>query len=208
MSGPAASEADAGPRRAGPFRLPTSAAINHLLRRASWARERLMPHARKVARFELIPFSITLVILDSGEVAYAPADSSADAVFQLTPGIAIRMLAGHADAWQRAQVIGDTALARDILYLAQNLRWDAEEDLSRFIGDIAAHRVIRGANELRRWHHKTVDSFARSTAIYLTEERPLIASRDDIENYVRAVDDLRDDTARLEKRIDRLLSRS
>ena len=43
----------------------------------------------------------------------------------------------------------------------------------------------------------------RSFAEYWTEEQPLIAGARDIEAFNRAVDQLRDDAARLEKRIER-----
>ena len=47
---------------------------------------------------------------------------------------------------------------------------------------------------------------ARSFAEYWTEEQPLIAGARDLEEFNRAVDQLRDDAARLEKRIERLLT--
>ena len=202
MSGTAHEQARAVPDFG--FKPPAAAALNHLLRSASWARARLHPFAGKIARFELAPFTTTLAVLESGEVADAPAAATPDARFTLTPGVALRMLAGDADAWQKVVSGGDAALAREILYIAQNLRWDVEEDLSRVFGDIAAHRMVAAANGIKRWQRDTADNFARAAAAYWTEERPLIAARPDVERFVRAVDNLRDDVARLGKRIDRL----
>jgi ubiquinone biosynthesis protein UbiJ len=209
MSEPPVDE-QAGTRRgwSGLLEPPVAAAINHLLKSASWARERLKPCAGKIARFKLPPFTVTLVILDSGELADASALASADASFTLTPGIALRMLAHDQHTWQQVEVSGDTALTREILYVAQNLRWDFEEDLSRVFGDVAAHRMTSAARELDRWRRDTVDSFARSAAAYWTEERPLIAARENVERFVRDVDQLRDDVARLEKRLGLLMQRS
>ena len=45
---------------------------------------------------------------------------------------------------------------------------------------------------------------AASAAEYWTEESPVIATRVKVEDFVAAVSALRDDVARLEKRIDRL----
>ena len=189
------------------IRPPTAAALNHLLKSASWARERLQPFAGKVVRFELAPFTVGYLLLATGEVADAPAGALPDATFTLTPGIALRMLGGDADAWQKVEVAGDGALAREILYIAQNLKWDVEEDLSRVFGDVAAHRMVTAANELRRWQRDSARSFTRAMAAYWTEEQPLVASKPDIERFVRAVDTLRDDVARLEKRIEQLLQK-
>ena len=201
MTGPVHEPTRAGPGWSGLFEPPVTAAINHLLRSASWARERLKPCAGKIARFNLAPFTVTLEIRESGEIADAPASRTADATFTLTQGAALRMLAADPHAWQQVEASGDTALTREILYVAQNLRWDIEEDLSRVFGDVIAHRMTRAANELKRWQRETADSFARSAATYWTEERPLIASRESVERFVRDVDNLRDDVARVEKRI-------
>jgi ubiquinone biosynthesis protein UbiJ len=39
------------------------------------------------------------------------------------------------------KIEGDVQLAAELGWLAENLRWDAEEDLSRLIGDAPAHAV-------------------------------------------------------------------
>jgi ubiquinone biosynthesis protein UbiJ len=192
---------------AGFFRSPPVVAINHILAGAAWARDRLRPHAGKRIQLSIAPLAITLVILDSGNVADATQGDSAETRITLTPGTALHMLTTDANAWRNAQVEGDTALARDILHLAQNLHWDIEEDLSRVFGDIVAHRMVRTGNDLRRWQSSTFENLARSAAAYWTEERPLVATRDDVQRYVREVDVLRDDVARAEKRLDTLLRR-
>ena len=236
MSGPAHDAAGAGAGLAAIFTPPVAAAINHLLRSASWARERLIPFSGKTARFSLAPFAVTLTIRDSGQVedtvAAGPRDTLAkrpvagtgaearypqtagcasnesarppDASFTLTPGVALRMLAADPNAWRDVQMSGDTELAREILFVAQHLRWDAEEDLSRLFGDIVAHRMVQAAGDLKHWQRQATDSIARSAAAYWTDEQPLIATRPDVERFVREVDALRDDVARAEKRVENL----
>ena len=203
--------AAAGPQaRAADFfslRPPSAAALNHLLRSASWARARLQPFAGRIVRFELAPFTAAFTIRDTGEVADTSADAVADASFALTPGIALSMLSGDANAWQKVAVSGDGALVREVLFIAQNLRWDVEEDLSRVFGDIIAHRMVAAASELRSWQRDTARNFGQGFAAYWTDEQPLIASRHDVERFVREVDTLRDDVARFEKRLDQWLQR-
>jgi ubiquinone biosynthesis accessory factor UbiJ len=41
------------------------------------------------------------------------------------------------------RVEGDAALAADIGWLIQNLRWDLEDDLSKLIGPLAAHQLAQ-----------------------------------------------------------------
>ena len=181
--------------------------INHLLRGASWAREDLRRFAGRTARFEAAPFALSLTMLDSGEVVMAAADAAPDVTIKLTPGLMLRLAAREETAWREIEVSGDTDFAAVINHLARNLRWDVEEDLSRVFGDIAAHRMIETGRTFRRWGEQALDNTGRSFAEYWTEEQPLIAGGRDLEAFNRAVDKLRDDAARLEKRIENISNR-
>lgn len=185
------------------MRLPVIAGpINHVLRANSWARERLLPHAGRVVRVENPPFAILMVVTADGAIADAAADAVPDVTIYLTPGLMLRFMARDASVWNDVRVEGDAEFAATLNHLARNLRWDIEEDLSKVVGDIAAHRLAESGRKLSAWGQQSADNLARSFAEYWTEERPLIASRADVEQFVRDVDALRDDLARLEKRIE------
>ncbi len=181
--------------------------INHLLRGASWAREDLGRFAGRTARFEAAPFALSLTVLDSGEVALAAADAAPAVIVKLTPGLMLRLAARDEAAWREIEIGGDTDFAAAINHVARNLRWDVEEDLSRLFGDIAAHRMAETGRTLQRWGRQALDNTGRSFTEYWTEEQPLIAGARDLEAFNRAVDELRDDAARLEKRAEHLLNR-
>jgi ubiquinone biosynthesis protein UbiJ len=182
-----------------------AAAVNHLLRGASWARDALRPHAGKTARFEIIPFAVSLTVLEGGEVAAAGADAVPAATVKLGPGLMLRLAARDESAWREISITGDTDFASAIHHVARNLRWDVEEDLSRVFGDIAAHRMAETGRAFQRWGGQAAENTARAFAEYWTEEQPLIAGARDLEEFGRAVDQLRDDAARLEKRIEQLV---
>jgi ubiquinone biosynthesis protein UbiJ len=116
----------------------------------------------------------------------------------------LRLSARDESAWREVDIAGDTEFATAIHHIARNLRWDMEEDLSRVFGDVAAHRVAESGRTFRRWGEQAVENTGRSFAEYWTEEQPLIAAARDIEEFNRAVDRLRDDVARVEKRIEAL----
>jgi ubiquinone biosynthesis accessory factor UbiJ len=175
--------------------------LNHLLRSNAWARDALKPHAGKVARFQCPPLDTRLTVLDSGEVAPATAGAAADLTLTLTPGLMLRVVAQDDTAWRDVLIEGDTAFAGAVHHLWRHLRWDAEADLSRVFGDIAAHRMAESARTLQRWGRMGADNLAHSVAEYWTEEQPLIAAKTDIARFITDVDQLRDDVARLEKRI-------
>lgn len=176
--------------------------INHLLRGASWARDEFKPFAGRTARIEAVPFALTLTVVENGEITPAAAGAAANVTLRLTPGLLLRLAARDENAWREIDIAGDADFASAIHHVARNLRWDVEEDLSRVFGDIAAHRMAEAGRTIRRWGEQAADNTARSFAEYWTEEQPLIATRRDLDEFGRAVDQLRDDTARLEKRIE------
>ena len=178
--------------------------INHLLRGASWAREALRRHTGKTARIEVFPLAVSLTVLASGEVAPAAAGAVPAAIARLSPGLALRLAARDERAWREIEIEGDTDFAAAIHHVARNLRWDVEEDLARVLGDVAAHRMAETGRAFQRWSEQAAGNTGRAFAEYWTEEQPLIAAARDLEAFARAVDELRDDAARLEKRIELL----
>lgn len=184
-----------------------SSSLNHLLRSNSWALERLKPYAGKTARFECAPLSVSLSVLDSGEVAAAAADVAPDTTIRLSPGLMLRVLTRDETVWNDIGIHGDTDFASVINHIFRNLRWDIEEDLSRVFGDIAAHRMVQAGRTFDQWRAQSFDNLARSFAEYWTEERPLIAGARHVAQFNRDVDQLRDDVARFEKRLEQILNR-
>jgi ubiquinone biosynthesis protein UbiJ len=180
------------------------APINHVLRANSWALERLKAHAGQIVRVNLAPFDAQLAIVDSGEIASAPPDASPDVTVSLSPGLMLRLTARDASVWDDIPVSGDAQFAATLSVVGRNLRWDIEEDLSRVFGDIAAHRMAETGRTLERWGREGADNVARAFTEYWTEEQPLLTGRLAVEQFNREIDTLRDDLARLEKRIDAL----
>jgi len=185
--------------------VPVAGPVNHLLRAASWARDKLQPYSGKTARFNCAPFSIALTVLASGAVQDAAADVEADAEFTLTPAIALRAVSGDDKAWHEIRISGDAGFSSAVAYVAQHLRWDAEEDLSRVFGDVLAHRMVRTGGRIVHMQRQMIGDFARALADYWTEEQPLFANHSEVEQFKREVAALRDDAERLARRAEPLL---
>jgi ubiquinone biosynthesis protein UbiJ len=113
-------------------------------------------------------------------------------------------LQGKDAVMRAARIEGSAEFAETLGFVIRNLRWDAEEDLSRVFGDIAAHRIVAGTREFAGWQQQAAQNFAENLAEYFTEEQPMIARQADIARFSSDIDRLRDDVARLEKRIQRL----
>jgi ubiquinone biosynthesis protein UbiJ len=188
---------------------PAAVALNHLLRDAEGARAQLIPFTGRIVRFEVAPLAVAFAIESDGRLAAAPLESEAAALVQVSGPTLVRLVwLRDESARQGVRVTGDTALASALTGVLSAMHWDVEEDLSRVIGDVAAHRMAQAGSAFLSWQSRTATNLAQSLAEYWTEERLVIASRESVREFVQAVDVLRDDTERLEKRIERLWSRS
>ncbi|MCX7192816.1 MAG: hypothetical protein NTY60_04215 [Proteobacteria bacterium] len=180
-------------------------ALNHLLTQNSWAYARLARFAGKTVRFEIAPFSFAYSVLPDGSLCNDDAATVADAVCLIAPSLLPRLAANDELAHAEIQTSGDAALLSEIFFLSRNLRWDAAEDLSHLTGDIAAERIVQ-AVQTRQFGPSTLN-LAQAAAEYFTEERPLIAKPQQISSFMQQVDTLRDDLARLEQRVERIIKK-
>ena len=181
-----------------------AAPVNHVLRAESWALRRLQLHVGKTARFEVFPFAVEFTVREDGEVGAAMPGTVADVTFRVTPPAALRILAGDQTAYDQVATTGDADFAQAVEFVVRNARWDFEEDLARFMGDAAAHRVAQAGRSLLDLQTRVAGSVARNLSDYWLEERPLLARRSDVQAFVHDVDALRDDVERLAHRIARL----
>ncbi len=183
------------------------AAINHLLAAEPWARAQLVPHGNKTLHVVVQPFTIRLAVAPDGSVARATTTAPADTVVTLPYSAIPKMLAGGGDAVMRdMRLDGDADFAQAVSMLAKNLRWDAEEDLSKVVGDAASHRMVSVAQKVGGEIRRTNERMVGGVTEYLLEENPQLVRPRAVQSLADGVRRLRDDLARLEKRIDRLTS--
>src|ERR1035437_3613397 len=114
------------------------AALNHLLQSAVWARARLTPFAGRTARLKVPPLQLDLVVGDDGLFAETGSETF-DVEIELPPGAPLMALGGSDEIFRKAHISGSAEFADALGFVLRNLRWDFEEDLSKGIGDIAAH---------------------------------------------------------------------
>lgn len=183
------------------------APVNHVLRGESWALRQLQSYAGRTARFDVFPFTLSFTVRDDGQVAAAAPDAAPDVTFRTTPPAAFRILAGDETAYGEVTVSGDAEFAQAVQFVVRNARWDAEEDLSRLVGDRIGHRVAQTGRDVMQFQARVAGSLARNLSDYWVEERPIIARRADVDEFVHDVDTLRDDVERLAQRVDRLVAR-
>jgi ubiquinone biosynthesis protein UbiJ len=184
------------------FALPLLTAANHLLRAEPWARERLAPFAGRVAALHAPPVRLSFTVGSDGFLQASDA-SIVPAVSITVPLSALPKLAAGGQQAVLADVTleGDAQFAQAIADVAQQLRWEPEEDLSKLVGDIAAQRMAATARSVGTQVLQGGQRVVQNVAEYLLEEdRQLLRPR-----HVAAFTDelaaLRDAVERLAKRV-------
>jgi len=186
---------------------PLPAIINHLLSQHGWARDKLMAHAGKSVRVDAMPLAITLLVSASGEVEAIPDPGKTDVAFKLSLAQLPLMLVDPERALKSVHLTGDAEFAQTLGTLMRELRWDAEEDLSRLIGDVPAHRAMQGARAFSAWGRDAAQRLAGNSAAFLVDEEPMLVRQRMVEQFADEVAAARDACARLEKHIELLEAR-
>ncbi len=182
---------------------PGILAFNHLLEAEAWARDKLKPYAGQCVEFRNPPLpALRLDILDTGLVRSAAQDAAPNLVVTIGAGALPALLRGEEALLREIGIEGNADLAGTVQYLFRHLRWDVAEDLSKVFGDVLAQRMVTGGRRFAAWNREAAEKLAQNFAEYWTEERPLLARPADVRQFLADADRLRDDLARLEKRIE------
>jgi ubiquinone biosynthesis accessory factor UbiJ len=202
-----ASTTDAAkPREAQRLWQPLTLALNHGLQQSSSARnlaELLEGHCLDVVVSDTA-IALRLAVRSGRWCVEAVDDTAASARLTGPPLALIRLLSGEAQALIRqgeVQLRGDTEMATRFQALLRLCRPDAEELLSRVVGDVAARPLWSLAQGVLQWGRHSAGALTRSLGEYLTEERGTLPTRTEVEEFYTAVDELAAATDRAAARL-------
>jgi ubiquinone biosynthesis accessory factor UbiJ len=139
------------------------------------------------------------------------AEDAADATLTGSPLSLLSLVGPGAEERFRGSAIriaGDAEVAQRFRELLQQAQPDFEEELSRVVGDVAAHQLANFARGIFDWGRKAADSLSTNVAEYLQEEGRDVPARVEVEEFLEAVDQLREAADRLEARLARAESRA
>jgi len=156
--------------------------LNQLFGREGWARERLARFAGEAAELRLA-FLPALRVQVGAEGRIEPGGPEPAAVITLS-GIA-----------------GSGAFAEELRYLARHLRLDAEEELSRVVGDVAAQRIGDGVRAMVRWQRDAAVRAGEALADYVVDARRMLVRRAELAQLAADIARLGNAVADLEQRI-------
>ena len=207
--------------------------LNALLRKEDWARGTLARHSGKTVCWEVGTFKLSLTLDDTGYVQRAEPDSVADVTvtlllekFSLARFLSGRIQPGPTPSTpstpsskrglprptdtlaDKVHIAGDAGLAHSIAELAAYLRWDVEDTLADWIGDIPAARLVRYAKQGSTQVREGGERLTRNVAEYLSQERSFLVGqptlkdwRIDVTQVHTAVERLQDRMAHLQARL-------
>lgn len=117
---------------------------NHVLQQEPAATERLSGSQGKVVLLQWQSFSLRLLVTPAGLLDLAPDSVSPDLVLTAAADSVFEMAQGALnEVPPQVQVEGDANLAAELAWIADNVRWDIEDDLARLVGDARAHLYAR-----------------------------------------------------------------
>lgn len=158
--------------------------FNLLCRQQPWAAERLASHAGKTIRICLGGFEASFTISSEGHLAKADDAVVPNVTLHIVPE---RMGPGVRDSRQAGQAVadfvdiqGEAGLAQVVSDLARDLRPEPEEALARWVGDVAAVRLVSGADKLLKTARQATRRLGENVAEYLAHEDPQIVARPDL----------------------------
>lgn len=183
----------------------TTRFLQHICSQNQWSKPYLTPFAGKVIQFNFVLAKANLLILEDGSLAIGGETASPEASIHLPPSLALRIVAGDEAAKMQIKVDGDTHLATEFSKVLQHMHWHIEEDLSHFVGDIAANKIGSSTKKILSSAKQQAIDAAEMLSEYWQEEKNILAKKRHVEQFNANVDALVSDVARFEKRLQKLL---
>lgn len=178
--------------------------LQHITNQNNWSRKHLIAFTGKVVQINIAFTKTNLLILEDGSLGMATDNAEADATIYIPPSLALRLAAKDEAAKMLIKIDGDSHLATELGKVLQLMRWDIEEDLSQVIGDIPANKATTLSKKAFSTAKKQALNLAEMLSEYWQEEKPILAKKWRVEQFISSVDTLNSDTARFEKKLDKL----
>jgi ubiquinone biosynthesis protein UbiJ len=134
-------------------------------------------------------------------------DDDPDVVISASFITLTRMLGGAGESVIRngdVDLTGDAATAQRFQKLLGYAKPDVEEELSRVVGDVAAHRLAELGRGVRNWARAASTTMGNNVREYLQEESRDLPTRYEVDRFSSDLGVLRDDVERLAARLRRL----
>jgi ubiquinone biosynthesis protein UbiJ len=190
---------------------PFEAVLNRNIAASATARQLCRQLDGKVLALHITgtPLSIFFRGTNESMQLHTTHDTAPSAALSGTPLSLLRLVGARPEAALRAggvHIEGSAEVAQVFSELLKHARPDLEEELSRLIGDVAAHQLGNVARSALSFGRRAADTFAQNVVEFLQEESRDLPTRTEADEFIAGVDRVREDVDRLDARV-RLIER-
>jgi len=188
--------------------------ITNLINRALMLDEKnfksLIKLANKKIAFDIVGLNVKIIlsITKEGLVRCKPDDELVDVTIKASVttflGIMLSRENSRAASAGAMEISGDVGLAQEFLSILKTLDIDWEELASQWIGDLPAHKLGNMFRTTRKFAKEIRQTIGLDISEYLRYEKEILPEQEEIDEYISAVDVIRNDSERLKQRIIRL----
>lgn len=182
--------------------------LNHLLDQQRNSKTRLQKEAGKVLGLSIMPMQFKFRINDQGY--FQPtSDSPANPVhfdtrISMQWSDLISSVSNPNAMARKAAIEGDLDFAQTVSTVINDLSWDPERDLARVVGDAQAVWIMNTLAALGTNTQDVVQRFKSNLREYVVHEKSMTPTASEFDAFRQELGQLRDEIARLEKRVTRL----
>jgi len=171
--------------------------INRYLGLDPDAKSRLKPLAGKILKVEIkelgLPFYLefhpqAVSVLHSCD---KPPDASIATSIPVLVKLSLSSQGATQVLAEKIDMTGDIEIGKEFQKLIMDVNIDWEEILSHYTGDLVAHQVGRQIGFFRDWLKSTSNTLMTDLSEYLREEAGILPSKQEVQYYINAVDDIR-----------------
>lgn len=164
----------------------------------------------KVIRIELGPMTYYWCFKSDSIFLKKDYNGSADLILRGSTLDFLRMAFTNKDRAHTdipLQVVGDMEFGKQFKEFFLNLEIDYEEQLSKIVGDAIAHPLVQVLKTINLWARQNTENFGQNLRNYVQTEMNWLVTDEELQLFFSDVDDLRDDCARLNTRLEILEKR-
>jgi len=186
------------------------ASINLILKQDPATLKKFASLQDKVIAFEITDLELNLFLFPHNEGIQVKFlyQGKADATLQGHALAFINMSSGDATESffsGEVRIKGDIELGQRFKRILDQLDLDWEEWLSNYTGDVIAFKASSLFRDFNAWGKNALSTLELDAREYIQEEGQLSPHSSELEDFANDINQLRDDSARLEARLSRIL---
>ncbi|MCQ8894893.1 SCP2 sterol-binding domain-containing protein [Limnobacter humi] len=182
--------------------------LNHLLEQQRSSKSKLQREAGKVLMISIQPVQLVFRINDQGHFQTTTPAQGVQAPFdteiRLQWADLVNSVGNPGGMARKASISGDMDFAQVVSGVINDLSWDPERDLARVVGDAQAVWIMNSLAALGTNGRDVFNRFKSSLKEYVVHEKAIAPTPSEFDAFRSDVSRLRDELARLEKRISKL----